>query len=55
VTSGWCPGWLGVTLAGVGLDLVGEVGDQLGSFCQVGRAGLGGLHDSAPLREFRRS
>jgi hypothetical protein len=23
----WCPGWLGVTLASVVLDLVGEVGD----------------------------
>ncbi len=38
---GWLPGgspdWLGVTLAGVVLDLVGEVGDQLGSLCQVGR------------------
>ena len=32
----WCPDWLGVTLAGVVLDLVGEVGDQLGSLCQVG-------------------
>jgi hypothetical protein len=31
-----CPGWLGVTLAGVVLNLVGEVGDQLGSLCQVG-------------------
>src|SRR5215216_7906973 len=30
------PDWLGVTLAGVVLDLVGEVGDQLGSLCQVG-------------------
>ena len=35
VTSRWCPDWLGVTLAGVILDLVGEVGDQLGSLCQV--------------------
>jgi hypothetical protein len=35
VTSRWCPDWLGVTLPGVILDLVGEVGDQLGSFCQV--------------------
>ena len=37
---GWLPGaaqtgWA-VTLAGVILDLVGEVGDQLGSLCQVG-------------------
>ena len=36
---GWLPGgaqagWA-VTLAGVVLDLVGEVGDQLGSLCQV--------------------
>jgi hypothetical protein len=30
------PDWLGVTLAGVVLDLVGEVGDQLGSLSQVG-------------------
>ena len=35
VASRWCPDWLGVTLAGVILDLVGEVGDQLGSLCQV--------------------
>jgi hypothetical protein len=35
MTSGWCPGWWGVTLAGVIVDLVGEVGDQLGSLCQV--------------------
>jgi hypothetical protein len=27
VTSRWCPDWLGVTLAGVVLDLVGEVGN----------------------------
>ena len=27
VSSQWCPDWLGVTLAGVVLDLVGEVGD----------------------------
>jgi hypothetical protein len=31
----WCPDWLGVTLAGLVLDLVGEVGDKLGSLCQV--------------------
>src|SRR5215211_9020476 len=36
VTSRWCPDWRGVTLAGVVLDLVGDVGDQLGSLCQVG-------------------
>ena len=30
------PDRLRVTLAGVVLDLVGEVGDQLGSLCQVG-------------------
>jgi hypothetical protein len=35
VTSRWCPDWRGVSLAGVVLDLVGEVGDQLGSLCQV--------------------
>ena len=29
------PDWLGFTLAGVVLDLVGELGDQLRSFCQV--------------------
>jgi hypothetical protein len=28
--------WRAVTLAGVILDLVGEVGDELGSLCQVG-------------------
>ncbi len=27
VGSRWCPDWLGVTLAGVVLDLAGEVGD----------------------------
>jgi hypothetical protein len=27
VSSRWCPDWRGVTLAGVVLDLVGEVGD----------------------------
>ena len=31
----WCACWLGVTLPGVVLDLVGEVGDQVGSLCQV--------------------
>ena len=36
VSSRWCPDWLGVTLVGVVLDLVGEVGDQLGLLCQVG-------------------
>ena len=36
VASRWSPDWLGVTLAGVVLDLVGEVGDQLGSLCQIG-------------------
>jgi hypothetical protein len=35
VTPLWCPGWQAVTLAAVVLDLVGEVGDQLGSLCQV--------------------
>jgi hypothetical protein len=38
----WLPGtaqiWLGVSLAGVVLDLVGEVGDELGSLGQVGPA-----------------
>jgi hypothetical protein len=34
VTSLWCPGWLGVTLAGVILNLVGEVGDQVGSLAR---------------------
>ena len=29
------PEWWAVTLAGVVLDLVGEVGDELGSCCQV--------------------
>jgi hypothetical protein len=35
VTPLWCPGWQAVALAAVVLDLVGEVGDQLGSLCQV--------------------
>ena len=35
VASRWCPDWLCVTLAGVVLELVGEVGDKLGSLCQV--------------------
>jgi hypothetical protein len=34
VASRWCPDWLGVTSAGVVLDLAGEVGDQLGSFAR---------------------
>ena len=29
------PGWRAVTLADVILDLVGEVGDKLGSLCQI--------------------
>jgi hypothetical protein len=37
VTPRRCPDWRGVTLAGAILDLVGEVGDELGSLCQVGR------------------
>jgi hypothetical protein len=36
VTSRCSPDWLGVTLAGVVFDLIGEVEDQLGSLCQVG-------------------
>jgi hypothetical protein len=36
VACQWSPGRLGVTLAGVILDLVGEVSDQLGSLCKVG-------------------
>jgi hypothetical protein len=35
VTSRRCPGWLASASAGVILDLVGEVGDKLGSLCQV--------------------
>jgi hypothetical protein len=35
VASRYSPDWLGVTLAGVILNLVGEVGDELGSLCQV--------------------
>ena len=35
VISRWRPDWRGVNLAGVVLDLVGEVGDQLGSLCHV--------------------
>jgi hypothetical protein len=35
IASRWCPDWLGVTLAGVILNLAGEVGNQLGPLCQV--------------------
>ena len=35
VTFRCSPDWLVVALAGVVLDLAGEVGDELGSFCQV--------------------
>ena len=35
VASRRSPGWLSVTLAGMVLDLVGEVCDELGSLCQV--------------------
>jgi hypothetical protein len=35
VSSLRCPDWLGVTLAGLVLNLAGEIGDQLGSLCQV--------------------
>jgi hypothetical protein len=35
VASRRCPDWLGVILADLILNLVGEVGDQLGSLCQV--------------------
>ena len=41
MASRWCPDWLGVTLAGVALDLVGEVGDELGPLCQVAPDGMG--------------
>jgi hypothetical protein len=35
MTSCCSPGWRTISLAGVVLDLVGEVGDKLGSLCQV--------------------
>jgi len=35
-SSGCSPDWRSVTLAGVILDMLGEVGDELGSLCQVG-------------------
>jgi hypothetical protein len=35
MTSRGSPGWRAVTLAGVVLDLVGEVGDELGSLGHV--------------------
>ena len=35
VASPWCPAWRAVSLADVILDLFREVGDQLGSLCQV--------------------
>ena len=43
LTSRYSPDWLGVTLAGVVFDLVGEVYDQLGSLCQVGPADAIGM------------
>jgi hypothetical protein len=36
VTSCCSPGWPAVTVAGLVLDLVPEVGDQFGSLCQIG-------------------
>jgi hypothetical protein len=33
--SRWCPNWLGVTVAGVIVNLLGEIGDQLESLRQV--------------------
>ena len=36
VSSPCSPDWRAITLAGVVLDLLGEVGDELGSLCQVG-------------------
>ena len=36
VTSRWCPRWRAVTVAGVVLDMVRQVGDQLESLCQIG-------------------
>ena len=36
VASRRCPGWRPLMLAGVVLDLLGEVGDKLGSLGQVG-------------------
>ena len=35
MTSRCSPGWQAVTLADVIVDLVGEVGDKLGSLCQI--------------------
>ena len=35
VTSRCSPDWRAVTLAGLVLNLAGEVGDQVGSLCQV--------------------
>src|SRR5215213_2492119 len=35
VASGWCPDWFGVAVAGVVMDLIGEVSDELGSPRQV--------------------
>jgi hypothetical protein len=36
MASRWCPGWRSATLAGVILNLVGDVGDKLGSLGQIG-------------------
>ena len=40
MTSGCSPGWQAVTLAEVILNLVGEVGDKLGSLCQPDGIGM---------------
>src|SRR5829696_5280349 len=53
VASRWCPDWLGVTLAGVVLDLLGEVGDKLGLLCQVASPDGIGLEGCWNAREPR--
>jgi hypothetical protein len=48
VASRRCPDWLDITSAGVMLDLLGEVGDQFGSLCQIGSPDGMGMKRFAP-------
>jgi hypothetical protein len=53
VSSRCSPDWRAITLAGVVLDLLGEVGDQFGSLCQVGSPGGMGMERFWNAREPR--
>jgi hypothetical protein len=53
VSSCCSPGWRAVTLRRVILDLVGKVGDQLGSLCQVGTPDRMGMEHFWNAREPR--